>query len=230
MKKLLLEYLKVFGYAITGLVFGLSFFLLFLNFYHSREVNLVVDVTTDEQTTTQEIQNKLNIVKQNSASYSQNAYRGSHSVYDMNGVQIRLNRCVEVFESEKANQLTTKKQVTLKDVYDLNYFYRNNILNDCVVMQLNAFSSNSTMYQELTSLATTRPFVTLNINYLLKSEDYVAANLENGDSYYFSNDMNRGSVFNLVKDSYQSTMRDYQNALDLLVEISSWYQKEVVGG
>ena len=198
MKKVLLEYLKVFGYAVTGLIFGLSFFLLFLNFYHAREVNLVVDVTADEQANAQNIQNKLNVVKQNSASYNQKTYRGSHSIYDMNGVQIRLNRCVEVLEGEKAKQLTSKTKVTLKDVYDLNYFYRNDILNDCVVMQLNAFSSNSTMYQELSSLATTRPFVTLNINYLLKSEDYVAANLENGDSYYFSNDMNRGNVFNLV--------------------------------
>ena len=80
-------------------------------------------------------------------------------------------------EGEKAKQLTSKTKVTLKDVYDLNYFYRNDILNDCVVMQLNAFSSNSTMYQELTSLATARPFVTLNINYLLKSEDYFTITL-----------------------------------------------------
>ena len=34
MKKVLLEYANVFAYTITGLVFGLSFFLLFINFYH----------------------------------------------------------------------------------------------------------------------------------------------------------------------------------------------------
>ena len=68
------------------------------------------------------------------------------------------------------------------------------------------------------------------MNYLLKSGTYVASNIENADSYYFSNDMNRGNIFNLTKDSYQETMKDYQDTLDLLVEISSWFQREVIGG
>ena len=37
MKKVLLEYASMIGYTVTGLVFGVAFFLLFINFYHSQE-------------------------------------------------------------------------------------------------------------------------------------------------------------------------------------------------
>ena len=33
MKKFLLEYANLIAYTITGLIFGLSFFLIFINFY-----------------------------------------------------------------------------------------------------------------------------------------------------------------------------------------------------
>ena len=35
MKKILLEYANIIGYTITGLVFGLGFFLLFINAWHN---------------------------------------------------------------------------------------------------------------------------------------------------------------------------------------------------
>ena len=43
MKKILFEYINIFAYVIVGLAFGFSFFLLFLNFYHYKEVNTKVN-------------------------------------------------------------------------------------------------------------------------------------------------------------------------------------------
>ena len=47
MKKILFEYINIFAYVIVGLAFGFSFFLLFLNFYHYKEVNTKINVSAN---------------------------------------------------------------------------------------------------------------------------------------------------------------------------------------
>ena len=63
MKKLLLEYTNIIGYTIVGLVFGLSFFLLFINFYHAKELSEVVDISAYTATNRQNMENKLSKIK-----------------------------------------------------------------------------------------------------------------------------------------------------------------------
>ena len=228
-KKLLFDLTRTLGYTIIGLIFFFAFFLLFINFYHARELNLVIDVTSENTENQSLIAQKLDKVKKNVAVYSQNTYQGSNSIYDMNAIQIRLNSCIQSFESEEAKQTINKNEVMLKDVYKINSFYQNEILNDCIVMQLNAFTTDTNVYS-IPSLASLKPFIQLDVDHLLNSSNYLVGNLLNADSYFFSNDTNRETIFNLVEDIYYTTMQNYQNALDLLVEISNWYYKEVVGG
>ena len=59
MKKLLVEYAKIFGYTFTGLIFGLAFFLLFINFYHYKEINTTVDLSEKLNTEQETVNAKL---------------------------------------------------------------------------------------------------------------------------------------------------------------------------
>ena len=52
-----------------------------------------------------------------------------NNIYDMNSIQIKLNNCVKVFESDEYKELASKQTVELRDVYKLGKFYQNNILN-----------------------------------------------------------------------------------------------------
>ena len=229
MKKMLLEYINIFAYALTGLVFGFSFFLLFINFYHYRELSTKVDVSSEVIANEQKTQEKLDKIKTNINSYQQNSYQGKNNVYDMNSIQIKLNNCVKVFESNEYKELASKQSIELSDVYKLGKFYQNNILNDCVVMQLNAFIDESNSFN-IESLKTIRPFIKTTINEQLSSNSYITSNLESADNYYFTNDISKSSIFFLAKDSYNSINTNYQNTLDLLVELSNWYYNEVMGG
>lgn len=229
MKKMLLEYINIFAYALTGLVFGFSFFLLFINFYHYRELSTKVDVSSEVIANEQKTQEKLEKIKTNINSYQQNSYQGKNNVYDMNSIQIKLNNCVKVFESNEYKELASKQSIELSDVYKLGKFYQNNILNDCVVMQLNAFIDESNSFN-IESLKAIRPFIKTTINEQLSSNSYITSNLESADNYYFTNDISKSSIFFLAKDSYNSINTNYQNTLDLLVELSNWYYNEVMGG
>ena len=59
MKRVLLEYINIFAYAIIGLVFGFSFFLLFINFYHYKEINETVNVSEEMLDNKQKTEEKI---------------------------------------------------------------------------------------------------------------------------------------------------------------------------
>ena len=229
MKKILLEYANMFAYAITGLVFGLSFFLLFINFYHMQELSLTVDVTALNDTNKASIQSKIETIKNNISVYDQSTYTGNLNIYALNNAKLKLESCVEVFERDEMMKYLELDQIGIKDAYNFTIDYKNNILNDCLVMQIKSMFS-SDVIALLPNYNLIEPYVDNNINILLSSIDYVESNIENSDHYYFTTDNNKNNFFDLVNDSYSDTMKDYQNALDLVVEISNWYRSVVIGG
>ena len=229
MKRVLLEYINIFAYAIIGLVFGFSFFLLFINFYHYKEINETVNVSEEMLDNKQKTEEKIEKIKTNINSYKQATYSGKNNIYDMNGLQIKLNNCVKVFENKEYNKLANKKNIQIKDVYELSRFYQNNLLNECIVLQINNLTDEKTSYL-IDSLSMIRPFIKTNVNQLLSNNNYIISNLENADNYYFTTDISKSSIFYLAKDSYNAINKNYQNTLDFLVEISEWYKNETVGG
>lgn len=229
MKKVLLEYANLIAYTITGLIFGLSFFLIFLNFYHMEEINTPADVSAYNATNKQLINDKIATIKNNISVYDQSSYTGSLNIYGLNTAKIKLEECVKALESEDFVKYFDQNTVYVKDVYDFSIDFKNIVLNDCLVMQLKSMFSTDTV-ATLPNYNIIKPYVDLNIDNLLDSSSYVQSNLENVDHYYFSTDINKANFFDLTEDSYADIMNTYQNSLDLLVEVSNWYRSVVVGG
>lgn len=229
MKKLLLEYANTFAYTITGLVFGCAFFLLFINFYHMQELSETVDVSTYNESNKVSIEGKIQTIKDNIGVYSQSTYRGNLSIYGLNNVQARLQNCVTIIESEDMMKYLELDEIGIKDSYNFVVDYKKNILNDCLVMQIVSMLNANTV-EDLPNYNLVSPVIQVDIDNLLGSVDYIQNNIENSDHYYFTTDSNKDNFFDLVKDSYTTTMKEYQNSLDLLVEISNWYRNVVLGG
>lgn len=229
MKKVLLEYANLIAYTITGLIFGLSFFLIFINFYHMEEINTPADVSAYNATNKQLINDKIATIKNNISVYDQSSYTGSLNIYGLNTAKIKLEECVKALESEDLVKYFDQNTVYVKDVYDFSIDFKNIVLNDCLVMQLKSMFSTDTV-ATLPNYNIIKPYVDLNIDNLLDSSSYVQSNLENVDHYYFSTDINKANFFDLTEDSYADIMNTYQNSLDLLVEVSNWYRSVVVGG
>ena len=229
MKKILLEYASMFAYTITGLIFGLSFFLLFLNFYHMDELADTVDVSTYNDTSKVSVENKLNMIRNNINVYDQNSYTGSINIYGLNNAKLRMEACLEILESDEMMRYFDLDTIGIQDTYNFTRDFRNIVLNDCVAMQINSMFSTDTV-STLPNFNVIEPYVKLSINNLLNSTNYVQNNLENSDHYYFSTNVNKINFFDIVEDSYVDTMNNYQYTLDLIVEISNWYKDIVIGG
>ena len=229
MKKVLLEYTNVFAYTITGLIFGLSFFLLFINFYHMQELAETVDVSSYNDTNKVSVESKIETIRNNISVYNQSTYTGSLNIYGLNTVQLKLQDCLEILESDDMMKYFELDEIGIKDSYNFTLNFKNKILNDCLVMQVKSIFNTDTVAM-LPNFNIIKPYVELNLDTLLDSTNYVQSNIENSDHYYFSTETNKANFFNLVDDSYSDIMNSYQSSLDLLVEVSNWYRNVVLGG
>lgn len=229
MKKILLEYVNVFAYTIIGLIFGLAFFLLFLNFYHMQELDAKVDVISYNENNRVKAEEKIATIKNNINVYNQSTYNGTLNIYGLNTVQIKLQNCLEILESDEVMKYFKLDKIGVKDSYNFSIDFKNRILNDCLVMQIKSIFNTDTV-ASLPNFSIIRPFVELDIDTLLGTTDYVQSNIENSDHYYFSTTNNKINFFDLSEDSYADVMNSYQSSLDLMVEVSNWYRNVVIGG
>ena len=229
MKKILLDYANTFAYTVIGLVFGLAFFLLFINFYHMQELDTRVDVVSYNTNNKTQVEEKIAIIKNNISVYNQTAYNGPLNIYGLNTVQIKLQNCLEILESEEMMRYLELTEIGIKDSYHFSLDFKNKILNDCLVMQIKSIFNTDTV-ATLPNFNVIKPYVELNLDTLLGSVDYIQSNIENSDHYHFNTDNNRANFFNLVDDSYAGVMNNYQSSLDLMVEVSNWYRSIVIGG
>ena len=142
---------------------------------------------------------------------------------------MKLQQCIDVIESDEMMKFFKNDKIAVKDTYDFLTSYRSKILNNCLVLQIKSMFNSDTI-STLPNYDIIKPYVDLNVDTLLSSTDYVQNNIENADHYYFSTESNKINFFNLVEDSYTYTMEDYQETLDLLVNISNWYRNVVIGG
>ena len=229
MKKILLEYANIIGYTVTGLIFGLSFFLLIINFYHMQELSETISVEAYNNDNRQLIEQKINTIKNNISVYSQNSYTGNLNIYGLNTSQIKIQECVNIVESDEMMNYFSKSNIDIRDVYNFTGDFRNNVLNDCLVMQIKSMFNTDTI-ATLPNYNIIKPYVDLNVNSLVQSVGYIQSNIENSDHYYYSTDVNKSNFFDLTNDSYFEIVNKYQQTLDLLVEVSNWYRTVVVGG
>ena len=229
MKKILLEYANIIGYTVTGLIFGLSFFLLIINFYHMQELSETISVEAYNNDNRQLIEQKINTIKNNISVYSQNSYTGNLNIYGLNTSQIKIQECVNIVESDEMMNYFSKSNIGISDVHNFTGDFRNNVLNDCLVMQIKSMFNTDTI-ATLPNYNIIKPYVDLNVNSLVQSVNYIQSNIENSDHYYYSTDVNKSNFFDLTNDSYFEIVNKYQQTLDLLVEVSNWYRTVVVGG
>ena len=229
MKKILLEYVNVFAYTIIGLIFGLAFFLLFLNFYHMQELDAKVDVISYNENNRVKAEEKIATIKNNINVYNQSTYNGTLNIYGLNTVQIKLQNCLEILESDEVMKYFKLDKIGVKDSYNFSIDFKNRILNDCLVIQIKSIFNTDTV-ASLPNFSIIRPFVELDIDTLLGTTDYVQSNIENSDHYYFSTTNNKINFFDLAEDSYADVMNSYQSSLDLMVEVSNLYKNVVIGG
>lgn len=222
MKKILVEYSNIISYTVIGIVFGFTFFLLFLNLYHYEDVNDVYKKQDSDYQINKELKEKLNSISLNINSVQLNNTSSNYA--NFSNIGLKLNTCVERINTNKFDELLSKKSISISDVYEMQQFYKIDISNECLVKQLYGMTLiENNQYADALS------FIKDNIEKLKDSTDYVEKVIKNNSSYSFTSSSTKDDIYNQVRDSYYSIINDYVDAIDFIYDVSFWY-KNIAGG
>lgn len=222
MKKILVEYSNIISYTVIGIVFGFTFFLLFLNLYHYEDVNDVYKKQDSDYQINKELKEKLNSISLNINSVQLNNTSSNYA--NFSSIGLKLNTCIERINTNKFDELLSKKSISISDVYEMQQFYKIDISNECLVKQLYGMTLiENNQYADALS------FIEDNIEKLKDSTDYVEKVIKNNSSYSFTSSSTKNDIYNQVRDSYYSIINDYVDAIDFIYDVSVWY-KNIAGG
>lgn len=227
MKKILGDYAQIIGYTFCGLVMGVGFFLLFVNFYHYKEISTVLVKSQEFFDQTEEAKTKVAEVKTNISVFDPNAYNGKYDKYELMSMKSKLEICANSYDDKELNQILNKKEISANDVFHFQNVYQNKIVNECIAVQL--YELGNTEIFKNSELHKIAPFIKINADNLLDDTNFVYNNLLNNSSYSFSSETAKTSTFEETKDSYYEINKSYIRSVEFLLEISRWY-KNMVGG
>lgn len=228
MKKFIVEYIDIVGYVATGIIFGIAFFIILFNFYHAKEVSATFDKGDNYVNVYDENKSTLEKIKSNIAVFDANNYRDNNFQTDLIAIKSKIEMCINSFEKTKANEIFTKKEVSVLDVYNLLSYYQTDIVNDCITVQLYSLRGYNGRLNS-TSFEIIKPYIDSNAELLSNDLDYVKRNLQNNSSFAFSSDYDKINVFNLARESYTRIETSYKNSISLLLNVSEWFRKYVGG-
>ena len=224
MKKLFIEYFNLIGFSITGLIFGFTFFIMFINFYHYNDVNSTYIKQDSDYKTNEEIKNKLQRISENITSFDPNKYTGVENVYSLASIKSRLNTCLTKINNEEFSKMNSKKEIDIKDIYELQQFYQINISNECLIKQLYEITSDDSKIK-ISNMNTTSIFMQDNIENLIKSTEYLQKVIKNNSSYSFSSNSSKADIYDVTKDSYFELMNKYKASIDYVYDVSLWFKE-----
>lgn len=224
MKKFLVEYISIIGYVVTGLVFSLAIFVLLINFYHYKDVNEAYTKAGSAVSPYTANKSKIDEIKSNSNVYDPNNFKSSPNNLAYMNIKSKLDQCVNSYESSSINKIFDKKTISVKDDYDLLTNYQNDIVNNCIVLNIYSIDLPGTSYEAI------KPFVDSNSKMIMNDTEYVKKSIQNNSSYQFSTNYAKTNVFDLTRDSYTKISSSYNSSVDLVLEVSRWFKNYITGG
>lgn len=219
------KYFKIIGYMVLSLVFMFSSFYLLANAYHYLEIRKDYIVNLDQLPVVQELENNLTQVQENINSFDPNNYHGSVPTNNMNMVKENLNNCLLYFKNDTYNSIRNKTRISIVDVYKLSDSYDEQILNNCVVNNLNWVTGETNDYIS-GYLVDTKEMNKMYVHSLVTSTSYLKKDLLNNSSYYYNTNISSSSVKDNTRDGMSEVLEAYNKASKYLLYISDWFKKE----
>lgn len=229
MKKFLRDFLKLFANSATVICLILASFLLMLNLYHHREINInyYKDFSKDVQYL--EYQGNLKKAYDNINSVNVDMVKGNRVSYATTAKDV-FNSCYSYMDKSAFNDLSNKKEFSVKDIYKYNTEMFETLSNKClftIKYNYDILSKNHTdIKHSFASVSNNLENSRVNI---LAATDYMISEMESNSSYYFMTDLTRNSIYNRNVENMAFTVKNYLDLSKALLDVSNWYSLEFGG-
>ena len=187
MKTIIDEYFKIIIYTILGIVLILSSYMIIINIHHYRSLSKQVVVSEIDNDYTN-YRKKVNDIGE---ILSKNADNKAYSY---------LNDTYKVLKDGGVFRLMPKTKLTYRNLYELNDYFMNDIINNCWVLKLKGINKDSVNEKMMTLLINNSKY--LNNHFL-----------NNGLTLYDT------LSDNLIQDDYDLILKNYDTFVDVVFNI-----------
>ncbi len=191
MKRVTREIIDIAMYTLFGVILIMSSYMILINVRHQKALSMQVVVSeadidySEYKKTINDIEDVLN----------------KHSNTN-DKLFIALNNTLSILKNDGVFRLLPKSRLEYHDLYELNDYFINSIINNCWFSQLNLLNKNTSFEQEITLLTSSSQY--LNSFFI-----------DNGLSLYDSSNKDR------IIDSYQAILKNYVSFAKIILAISA---------
>ena len=223
------DFFKLFGNILIMLGIMMASFLLLINLYHYREVSHTYNIDTNENVSYKNI--KSNISKaEKLLSIDMSQVRASN--YDAaKAIKVSLNKCLAVYKDADLYKNSGVHDFKYYDTYvNMNYMYTkiNPECNSLFKYSVKPYvESNSNIKSSFNTMITNYDKV---FGVVISNSSYMEKKSLNTNSYSFTSEMNRFSIFDDLRSDTDFTLRNYDLVSSLILDLSTWYSNTFGGG
>jgi len=223
------DYLKVISYMLIGVVFSVSSFYLFINIFHSLEINREYVVNVGETELVKNYYERIANIQANVQNFNYRTYTGTVDSTKMLTIQQNFKQCANILSDTYLEELKDKQSIDIVDVYKLRDSYENRILSDCIINNLYWTLSLTENKINSATLKNNQELLNLYVNRLKGATSYLKKDLLNNSSYYFNTSTASSGVKDNVRDGFYETLDAYKNASLYVEYLSEWFKNEAGG-
>lgn len=227
MREFFREYLHIITTSFTALLFGLGFFYLLLNLFHSSSMAKTVYVNKGDLSYQQMSQN-INIIDENLSKYQYSNKSFEYDVGMMESISSKLRVCSTMLKDEGSfYSLPENTEASFAQVYDVNNYFINTLMDKCFISNVSWIirdeNVKSTPYTDKVRIYENYA------NSLVDNAKYLRLELRDNSSYYFNTGISNAMTRNNIASIYQKVLRNYADFSSIIADLSK-YLVEVQNG
>lgn len=223
------DFLKLFGNILIMLGIMMASFLLLINLYHYREVSHTYNIDTNENVSYKNIKDNIsNAERLLSLDISKVSAGKSDAA---RAVKISINKCIDAYKDANLYKNSGIHSFKYYDTYvNMNYLYTN-INSECnSLLKYNTkpyIDSNPNIKSSFDAMITNYDKV---FNVVISNSNYMEKKSLNTNSYSFTSEMNRFSIFDDLRSDTDFTLKNYDLVSSLILDLCTWYSDAFGGG
>lgn len=194
MKAFLDDYLKTIMYTVCGILLVLGSYNILININHYSFINKKIVVS--------DLDNSYKSFKSNILEIEENlsSFQGDKS----NILYVKTKNTLNVLKKDGVYQLLPGSTIGYKELYNLNMYYLDVVINTGWISNLKDVVNNSD-YNEM-------------VNHLVNDANYVHKELLNNSNFHY--DVKNNPVRNGINDEYNFILSNYQSFSKIILNIS----------
>lgn len=233
MKKLICDFIDLFGNSIVIISLILGSFLLLANIYHyiSINTNYYNDLTNNG--TYISFKENVATVEKKISSIDTDKIVDQRKKMLAKVTEGQFNRCFNSLKETKFYNISSKEDPThfsIVDTYDYNNEIMGGLQNSCIfLLDYNIRTSIENYGPVSNDYSKTSEYVLIVRSNLINYSNYVKNRLLSNSSYSFVTETTRNSVFNEVGEAFALNLSNYNTLVNSVNTMADWYVSEFGG-